>query len=111
MRKSYLLMILPLLVLVLANTSYGWQGRMGGMGDPYGLIADESDFLIHPAKISKGEGVRFYGDYRFTYTGVMDWKYNLDEFALMANAAGFKVERVWCDERLWFSVLYLVVAA
>ena len=50
------------------------------MGDPFGLVADESDYLIHPAKIAKGEGIRFYGDYRFTYTGVMDWDYNLDEF-------------------------------
>jgi len=72
MRKRYLLMLLPVLVLAVASTSYGWQGRMGGMGDPYGLVADESDYLIHPAKIAKGEGVRFYGDYRFTYWGVLD---------------------------------------
>jgi hypothetical protein len=50
------------------------------MGDPYGLIADESDFLIHPAKIAKGEGVRFYGGYRFTYTGMTNWDYDLDLF-------------------------------
>ena len=42
------------------------------MGDPYGLISDESDFLVHPAKIATGEGLRFYGSYRFTYTD-MDW--------------------------------------
>jgi len=73
MRKKYLLLLLPLLVLGLASSSYAWQGRMGGMGDPFGLVADESDYLIHPAKIAKGEGVRFYGDYRFLYTGVTDW--------------------------------------
>jgi hypothetical protein len=84
MRKKYLLPLLPLLVFGLASPSYSWQGRMGGMADPYGLIADESDYLIHPAKIAKGEGVRFYGDYRFTYTGVVDWNYDLDEF----NTAG-----------------------
>jgi hypothetical protein len=50
---------------------------MGGMGDSYGLLEDESDFLIHPAKIAAGEGVRVYGDYRFTYTGVADWDYYL----------------------------------
>jgi len=72
MRKRYLVMFLPLLVFALASTSYGWQGRMGGMGDPYGLISDESDFLIHPAKIAKGEGVRFYGNYRFTYRDMFD---------------------------------------
>jgi hypothetical protein len=50
------------------------------MGDPYGLVADESDFLIHPAKIANGKGINFYGGYRFNYTGVTDWSYNLDSF-------------------------------
>ena len=36
------------------------------------------------------------------------YKYNLDEFEQMATAAGFRVERVWGDERQWFSVQYLV---
>jgi dimethylhistidine N-methyltransferase len=36
------------------------------------------------------------------------YKYNLDEFEQMAAAAGFRVERVWLDEREWFSVQYLV---
>jgi len=36
------------------------------------------------------------------------YKYNLDEFEQMATAAGFRVERVWADERKWFSVQYLV---
>ncbi|MGB5925278.1 MAG: L-histidine N(alpha)-methyltransferase [Dehalococcoidia bacterium] len=35
------------------------------------------------------------------------YKYNLDEFEQMAAAAGFRVERVWVDERQWFSVQYL----
>ncbi len=75
MRKRYLVMLLPLLVLALASTSYAWQGRMGGMGDPFGLVADESDYLIHPAKIANGKGVSFYGDYRFTFTDVTDWEF------------------------------------
>jgi hypothetical protein len=82
MRKRYLLLLLPLLLLALAGTCYGWQGRMGGMGDPYGLVADESDFLIHPAKIARGEGIKFYGDYRFTYNGVTDWDYEFSRFSL-----------------------------
>jgi hypothetical protein len=69
--------ILPLLVLALGGVSQAGQGRMGGMGDPFGLISDESDFLIHPAKFAKGEGVKFYGNYRFTYTGVTDWDYDI----------------------------------
>jgi dimethylhistidine N-methyltransferase len=36
------------------------------------------------------------------------YKYNLDEFQQLAAAAGFRVERVWLDERQWFSVQYLV---
>jgi dimethylhistidine N-methyltransferase len=35
------------------------------------------------------------------------YKYNLDEFKRMAAVAGFRVERVWIDERRWFSVQYL----
>ncbi len=35
------------------------------------------------------------------------YKYNLDEFKRMAAVAGFRVERVWIDERQWFSVQYL----
>jgi hypothetical protein len=81
MQKAFLSMLcLSLLVFTMAGVAQGWQGRMGGMGDPYGLVADESDFLIHPAKIATGEGVKFYGSYRFTYTGVTDWGYNLDRF-------------------------------
>jgi dimethylhistidine N-methyltransferase len=36
------------------------------------------------------------------------YKYNLDEFEQVAAASGFRVERVWVDERQWFSVQYLV---
>lgn len=89
MRKRYLFMFLPVLLFLLAGTSYAWQGRMGGMGDPYGLLADESDFLIHPSKIAKGEGIKFYGDYRFTYTGVTSWDYDLDVFNTIGTLITF----------------------
>jgi hypothetical protein len=92
-KHSVFLVLLPLLVLTLASTSYAWQGRMGGMSDPYGLVADESDFLIHPAKIANGEGVRFYGDYRFTYTGVTEWDNTVDLF----DPSGVWVGRFWDD--------------
>ena len=36
------------------------------------------------------------------------YKYNLDEFEQMVTAAGFRIERVWVDERQWFSIQYLV---
>jgi len=58
------------------GTASAWQGRMAGMDDPYGLVQDESDMLIHPAMIMKSSGTRFYSHYRFTYTDVMDWDYD-----------------------------------
>src|SRR4030042_1663741 len=79
-KRFVFFMGLLVLVFVFSGVSYAWQGRMGGMGDPFGLLADESDYLIHPAKIAKGEGVRFYGDYRFTHTGVMNWDYDVNVF-------------------------------
>lgn len=36
------------------------------------------------------------------------YKYTLEEFAMMALDTGFNVERVWTDEKQWFSVQYLV---
>ncbi len=36
------------------------------------------------------------------------YKYSLKSFSQLAGNAGFDVERVWCDERQWFSVQYLV---
>jgi dimethylhistidine N-methyltransferase len=36
------------------------------------------------------------------------YKYNLDEFALLADSAGFAVEHVWTDEQHLFSVQYLI---
>lgn len=35
------------------------------------------------------------------------YKYSLEEFARLARAAGFRVERAWCDEQQLFSVQYL----
>lgn len=52
-----------------------WQGRMGGMADPFGLVEDESDFLIHPSKIADGKDMSFYGDFKFLYRDVSDWSY------------------------------------
>jgi len=56
-RTPLLIVVLTFLVFSMAGIAHGWQGRMAGMGDPYGLIKDESDFLIHPAGIAKGQGI------------------------------------------------------
>ena len=36
-------------------------------------------------------------------------KYSISEFAALASAAGFTVDRVWTDAKSWFSVQYLSV--
>jgi hypothetical protein len=71
--KSLFIMILGFFVLCIAGPAHSWQGRMAGMGDPYGLIQDESDFLIHPAGIANGKGMNFYGDFRYTWNEVNKW--------------------------------------
>ena len=98
MKKSMLILVLlPLLVIALGGVSQAWQGRMAGMGDPYGLLADESDFLIHPAKIAKGEGVRFYGYYRFTYTDVTDWDIDYARYGSLAKASNLPGDELGHD--------------
>lgn len=37
------------------------------------------------------------------------YKYDLDGFRQIATAAGFTVEKVWTDDKNWFSVQYLTV--
>jgi len=49
---------------------------------------------------AKGESIWTESSYKFT----------LDEFEQLAASAGFKVERVWTDEKQWFSIQYLVNA-
>jgi hypothetical protein len=80
--KSLFIVILGFLVFLIAAPAHSWQGRMGGMGDPYGLVQDESDFLIHPAGIANGKGINFYGGYRFNYTDVMDWNFSFKYFGV-----------------------------
>ena len=87
------LIFFSILVFTLAGPSYGWQGRMAGMAEPFGLLLDESDFLIHPSKIAQGKGITFYGDYRFTYTDVRDWDHHLDVF----NTSGTLIDSLHFD--------------
>lgn len=76
MRKNlFVLTIVLISIFMVIGTSIAWQGRMAGMNDPYGLVQDESDMLIHPAMIMNSSGTRFYSHYRYTYTDVMDWDY------------------------------------
>jgi hypothetical protein len=77
MRKRFgFIAVLSVLAVLLAMPSWGWQGRMAGLGDAAGLVADESDFLIHPAAIATGKGFNAYGHYRLTYEKTKNWEYN-----------------------------------
>jgi dimethylhistidine N-methyltransferase len=38
------------------------------------------------------------------------YKYDPEEFAALAETAGFRLERRWMDDRRWFAVLFLSVA-
>lgn len=75
MKKTILLLAaLFLFNLVVHSQSFAWQGRMAGTGDAYGLVEDESDFLIHPAAIaSSGKDTNAYGAYRVNYKRISQW--------------------------------------
>ena len=76
MRKRSLAVLATLfLALVLAVPATAWQGRMAGTGDAAGLIADESDFLTHPAYLASGKGVNAYGHFGLAYEKTSTWDY------------------------------------
>lgn len=67
--------VLALMVGLCAADVFATQGRMGGMGDPYGLVNDETDFLIHPSYLADIKAQQIFGDYRFTYRSI-DWSWS-----------------------------------
>lgn len=82
-RKAVVFAGFFLIVACFSGSGLAWQGRMAGMGDPYGLLEDESDFLIHPAMIVDGKGVNYYGHFGFEYRDVSNWKY---KFSLIPSS-------------------------
>jgi len=56
---------------MLSTPVFGTEGRMAGMENPWGLIEDESDFLSHPAAITREKGVRYYGHFGSVYNEVL----------------------------------------
>jgi hypothetical protein len=72
-------------VVMLGSTAFAWEGRMAGMGDPYGLVEDESDFLINPAKIANEQTIRYYGDYRFGYRDISNWNWGANLSGAIAS--------------------------
>jgi hypothetical protein len=89
MKKQIVLVLLVLLsVFLVFGSSLAWQGRMAGMGDPYGLTPDDSDFLIHPALIVGGEGFDFYSNLDFKYTGISKWDIYIEPFDESFDSSG-----------------------
>ena len=78
--------VIGFLVLSTGGYVYSWQGRMAGMNEPSGLVSDESDFLIHPAKIAKVEKLTFYSNYRFDFRDLPAWNYSLDYINTMTRS-------------------------
>jgi len=76
MKKSWVVFVFLVCFSLLAVPAMGWEGRMAGMGNPTGLVEDESGFLIHPAALADGAGTAFYASYGFAYTDIQkaDWK-------------------------------------
>jgi len=79
-KRVWPVLIVFLFVFSLAGVAHSWQGRMESMGNPFGLVMDESDFLIHPAGIADGKGINFYGNYRFNWLNVTHWDYTAKYF-------------------------------
>ena len=65
-------------------------------------LISQKDQMVHldDAAIDFAEGETIWTE--------SSYKYRLDEFERMAAEAGWRVARVWTDDRQWFSVQYLV---
>ena len=74
-RKGLSILAVLFLALVLAVPAMAWQGRMAGTGNAVGLIADESDYLIHPALLASGKGFNAYGHVGLAYEKTSTWDY------------------------------------
>jgi hypothetical protein len=105
MKKGIAVSVCVIAVLALCVVSAGaWTGRMSGMGGPYGLVEDESDFLTHPAVIPQGKGLTFYGDLSFFKKDVQKWDVSVNlgnDYAVTREADGDE----WnADTRLGFAL-------
>ena len=104
--RLFHLLLAILMVTALSSGAFAWEGRMSGMGDPYGLVPDESDFLTLPTKILDGSGVKYYGDARFTYHDMLDlnWsgRLNGSPSVLGTSYDGLKARGAWNSSgNLW----------
>lgn len=86
LQKKWMWLLLASLIFAAGGESSAFEGRMAGMADPYGLVYDDSDFLIHPSRITDGQGVSYYGYYKFTYTDVSGWSWKTPDTLLYGYA-------------------------
>ena len=61
--------------LIVASTAWADQGRISGMGDPVGLIKDDTDYLVHPSLLSPSR-VNYFLNYSASYDKTKDWNIN-----------------------------------
>ncbi len=86
MKKQMALIVFVLLsVFLIFGSSFAWQGRMAGMGDPYGLTPDDSDFLIHPALITRGEGFDVFSHFNLFLVHIHSLVDSFNRFSLSSK--------------------------
>lgn len=99
-------------VLVRANRELGSNFRLDRFR--HEAVWDERLGRVEMHLVSTMEQAVHVGGQLFRFgAGESIWtessyKYELREFAVLAALAGWRCERVWTDERAWFSVQYLV---
>lgn len=96
-------MVFMFFMFTFLGITYAWQGRMDGMGDPVGLINDESDILINPARIADGNGGKIFSHYGFSYKS-LDNSWDADSSSvLIPIGLTYDLENdgsVWWNEAL-----------
>ncbi len=102
-RNVLMVMVITIFMFTVFGITYAWQGRMDGMGNPSGLIPDESDFLINPARIADGHSGKIFNHYGFSYTGVNNsWDADSSR-SLIPIGLSYNLENdggVWWNEAL-----------
>jgi hypothetical protein len=78
--ERFLIVVAILCALLSGAPAVAYEGRMSGMAGPFGLVEDESDFLIHPAGIASGKGINYYAVFGGLYERTPKWNYRISEY-------------------------------
>lgn len=71
-----------------------------GRVEMYLISLREQEIKVNNTVISFGKGERIFTE--------SSYKFSLNGFKQLAEAAGFQIKKVWTDRRQWFSVHYMV---